>query len=206
MVRIKICGITDFEDASAACLYGADAIGFVFAKSPRQVSPRQAKAIIRRLPPYVVTVGVFVNEEIGILKRIVRYCGLNCVQLHGDEAPQYCEGLKGKYKLIKAIRARDDRSLRVFGKFDVDAFLLDSYIKGARGGTGKKFNWNLAVRAKEYGKPVILSGGIGVDNVEDAVLKVNPYAIDVSSLIESGPGKKDHKLMRILIEKARKIN
>ncbi len=206
MVRVKICGITNYEDAYAACSYGADAIGFVFAKSPRRVTSENVRSIIEGLPPYIVTVGVFVNEEKKRACKIARDCNLTCIQFHGDESPEYCRDFKGGHKIIKAIRVHDDRSLAHLNKYDVDAFLLDTFVQGRRGGTGFKFDWDLAVEAKGCGKPIILAGGIGVENVEEAIQKVAPYAIDVSSAVEYAPGKKDHNLMKALIEKVRSLN
>lgn len=206
MVKIKICGITNLEDAQAACSYGADALGFVFAKSPRRVSPQMVKTIIKKLPPFIVTVGVFVNEDRGKVSKIAAACGLGCLQFHGDETPGYCNYFKGRYKIVKAIRVRDKDSLAVLKKYDVDAFLLDSYVRGKRGGTGIKFDWNLAVKAKRYGKPIILAGGIGIGNVRDAVKKVRPYAVDVSSAIEKAPGRKDYNLMKAFLGKVRNVN
>lgn len=206
MVKVKICGITNLKDALAACSYGADAIGFVFAKSPRRVSPETARSIIKRLPPYIVTVGVFVNEDKGKVRRIAADCGLHCLQFHGDETPGYCNYFKSKYKIVKAVRVRDNDSLADLNKYNVDAFLLDSYVQGKRGGTGVKFNWNLAVKAKRYGKPVILAGGIRIENVKDAIKKVRPYAIDVSSAIEKAPGRKDRDLMKAFVRKVHSAN
>jgi phosphoribosylanthranilate isomerase len=205
-VKIKICGITNPEDARAACSYGADALGFVFAKSPRRISPQTTKLIISKLPPFIVTVGVFVNEERDKVREIAANCGLDRLQFHGDETPEYCDYFRDKYKIIKALRVRGINSLAGLSKYDVDAFLLDTYVRGSRGGTGIRFDWNLAVKAKRYGKPVILAGGIDSGNVEDAVKTVSPYAVDVSSAIEETPGRKDHKLMRAFIEKVSKIN
>ena len=206
MVKLKICGITNLEDASAACSYGADALGFVFAKSPRRISVQIVKTIIKKLPPFIVTVGVFVNEERGKVREIADACGLDCLQFHGDETPGYWNYFKDKYKIIKAIRVRSIDSLSGLKKYNVDAFLLDSYVSGRRGGTGIKFEWGLAVKAKRYGKPVILAGGIGIGNVRDAVRKVRPYAIDVSSAVEKAPGRKDHNLMKAFIGRVRNVN
>ncbi len=206
MVKVKICGITNLEDALAACSCGADAIGFVFAESPRRVSPTTARSIIKRLPPYLVTVGVFVNEDKGKVRKIAADCGLSCLQFHGDETPGYCDYFKDRYKIIKAVRVRDNDGLAGLGKYNVDAFLLDTYVRGRRGGTGVKFNWDLAVKAKRYGKPLILAGGIRIENVKDAIKKVRPYAIDVSSAIESAPGRKDHNLMKAFIRKIHKMS
>lgn len=205
MVKVKICGITNYEDAYAACSYGTDALGFVFAKSPRQIKSEVAKSIIGRLPPYVVTVGVFVNEREKLVRKIAKDCNLICLQFHGDESPEFCVDFKDEYKVIKAIRVRDRKSLELLGKYDADAFLLDAFIQGKRGGTGERFNWDLAIEAKEFGKPIILAGGIGIENVEDAIQKVAPYAVDVSSSVEYAAGKKNHNLMKALIEKIRNL-
>lgn len=206
MVKIKICGITNYKDAEAACRFGADALGFVFAKSPRGITPKKAKDIIKKLPPYVVTVGVFADEDRENVLKTARDCRLDCLQLHGNESPGYCKELKKCYRIIKAIRVRSIDSLSDLKKYNVDAFLLDSYVRGRRGGTGVKFDWDLAVKAKRYGKPVILAGGIGIGNVRDAVRKVRPYAIDVSSAIEKTPGRKNHNLMKAFIGKVRNTN
>jgi len=205
MVKVKICGITNPEDAQAACAYGADAVGFVFAKSPRRVSLQTAKSIIKKLPPFVAKVGVFVNEGRDKVRKIATDCGLDCLQFHGDETPGYCDYFSDKYKIIKAVRVRGISSLAGLKKYNVDAFLLDTYMRGRRGGTGAKFDWNLAVKAKRYGKPVILAGGIGIGNLEDAVRIARPYAVDASSSIEKAPGRKDHKLMKAFIEKIRNL-
>lgn len=205
MVRVKICGITNYEDAYAACGYGADAIGFVFAKSPRQVAPSVVKSIIEKLPPYIVTVGVFVNEDKKEVLKIAKDCKLTCLQFHGEEGHEYCSDFRKGHRIIKAIRVRDEKSLFRLNEYDVDAFLLDAFVEGRRGGIGLKFDWDLAIEAKGYGKPIILAGGIGIENVEEAVRKVAPYAIDASSAVEYAPGKKDHNLMKILIEKVRNL-
>lgn len=206
MVKVKICGMTNFEDAYAACSYGADAVGFVFAKSPRQITQEAVKSIIEKLPPYIVTVGVFVNEEKRKVRKIAGDCNLMCLQFHGEEGPEYCSDFKGEHKIIKAMRIRDEKSLAHLDKYDVDTFLLDTFIQGKRGGTGIKFDWDLAIKAKECGRPIILAGGIGVENVEEAIQKVAPYAVDVSSSVEYAPGKKDHNLMKALIEKVHNLN
>lgn len=206
MVKVKICGITNLDDALAACSCRADALGFVFARSPRRINPATAKSIIKRLPPYIITVGVFVNEDKGKVRKIAADCGLNCLQFHGDETPGYCDHFRNKYKIIKAVRVRDSDSLAGLDKYNVDAFLLDSYVQRRRGGTGAKFNWNLAGRAKKYGKPVILAGGIKTGNVREAIKIVRPCAIDVSSAVEKAPGRKDRGSMKALIEKVHSAN
>ncbi|MDD4878966.1 MAG: phosphoribosylanthranilate isomerase [Candidatus Omnitrophica bacterium] len=206
MVKVKICGITNYKDAAAACRYGADALGFVFAKSRRGITPKKAKGIIMKLPPCVAAVGVFVDEKKGKVLKIARDCRLDLLQLHGDESPDYCKGLNKYYKIIKAVRVSGRDSLKGLGRYPADAFLLDSCVKGKSGGTGVKFDWSLAVKAKRSGKPVILAGGLDAGNVKSAINKVRPYAVDASSRLEAGPGRKDHGLMKSFIEKAKDIN
>ena len=194
-VKIKVCGITNYEDASLAVSLGAHAIGFIFADSPRQVEPAKAKAIISDLPPFVKTVGVFVNEDLGIINNIIDFCGLDLVQLHGDESPEICEALMPR--VIKAFQLRDESSLdnlKLY-KDKVKAFLFDTYSKGKRGGTGKVFNWDLAVKGKQSDIPVILAGGLSPSNLLAAIETVKPYAIDLNSGIEDRPGKKSPQLL-----------
>jgi len=194
-VKIKVCGITNYEDASLAVSLGAHAIGFIFADSPRQVEPAKAKAIISDLPPFVKTVGVFVNEDLGIINNIIDSCGLDLVQLHGDESPEICEALMPR--VIKAFQLRDESSLdnlKLY-KDKVKAFLFDTYSKGKRGGTGKVFNWDLAVKGKQSDIPVILAGGLSPSNLLAAIETVKPYAIDLNSGIEDRPGKKSPQLL-----------
>jgi phosphoribosylanthranilate isomerase len=200
MTLIKICGITNVEDATSAVRYGADALGFIFAESPRRVEPTQAKAIIEKVKSgNLLTVGVFVNEDPERIKEIAGYCGLNTLQLHGDESPEYCSGLGG-FRIIKALRMKDESVARVIPSYgDIFAFLLDTYSSDARGGTGKSFDWNLAIEAKSFGRPILLSGGIGLQNVEEAVRTVRPYGVDISSSIEQAPGRKDTNKMEELI-------
>ena len=199
MVKIKICGITNSEDAEKAISLGADAIGFIFADSPREVQPHLARSIIENLKGKVLSVGVFVNESPDKVIETAEYCSLGAIQLHGDESPEYCSGLK-KRLLIKAFRIKDDSSLTPIPCYKgVFAYLLDTFSEQNRGGTGKTFDWNLAVKAKAFGKPIILSGGLGLGNIEEAIRVVTPYGVDISSSIEIKPGKKDHKLMERLI-------
>ena len=206
MVKVKICGITNYKDAEAACRYGADALGFVFAKSPRGITSKKAKEIITKLPPYVVTVGVFVNEKKGKVLKIARDCRLDLLQLHGDESPDYCKALNKYYKIIKAVRVGGQADLKGLKRYAADAFLLDSCVKGKSGGTGVRFDWALAVKAKKLGKPVILAGGLDAVNVETAIDRVRPYAVDACSRLESAPGRKNHGLVKRFIEKAKKTN
>lgn len=203
MTRIKICGITNLEDAQKAVEFGADALGFVFAKSPRRISPPRAKKIIEQLPPFVFVVGVFVNEQIEKIKQILKACCLNAVQLHGEESPRFCARFKNKVQVIKAFRIKDTKDLKDILIYDVDGYLLDSFSPTMHGGTGRSFNWHLAIEAKKIlkSRPLILSGGLNPRNVKEAIEEVRPYAVDVSSGIESSPGKKDAALMYKFIQR-----
>jgi phosphoribosylanthranilate isomerase len=201
MVKIKICGITNPEDALIAVAAGADALGFVFFRgSPRYISPEQADAIIRRLPPFVQSVGLFVNEEPATVNSVAERCGLDLVQLHGEESPDYCVAIKRR--IIKAFRVKDVSSLDDMENYRVAACLLDAWSPAAHGGTGTTFNWEIAARAAAS-QPIILAGGLTPENVAGAVATVNPYAVDVSSGVESAPGKKDAALIRAFVSAAR---
>ncbi|MEK7822700.1 MAG: phosphoribosylanthranilate isomerase [Nitrospirota bacterium] len=201
MGRVKICGITNIEDAVAAAEYGADAIGFVFQpKSPRAITPETAKNIVSALPPFITTIGVFVNESKQEIERIIRYVGLNIVQLHGNEPPDACQLNK---KVIKAIRVKDLTDLEPLKRYNVSAFLLDTYSPHTMGGTGQIFNWDIAVEAKKFGR-IILAGGLNHENIEEAIKWVRPYGIDVATGVEGNKkGEKDHKKLKLFIEKAR---
>jgi phosphoribosylanthranilate isomerase len=205
-VAVKICGITDYEDASIAVELGAGALGFIFADSPRQITPQKARDIIRVMPPFVKTVGVFVDEGSAAIKEMIHYCGLDLVQLHGDESPDLCCELMPY--TIKALRIKDESSLRTSWIYHgrVRALLLDAYSKDKAGGTGKTCDWQLAIKIKKLGTPIILAGGLGPSNIDDAVSTVRPYAVDVNSGVEDRPGKKSHTLMKDLMEKVRRIN
>ncbi len=200
-MRVKICGITNSEDAQAAVESGADALGFVFAKSPRQVTREQARDIIAELPPFVSPVGVFVDEKADTIKGICDFCGIHTVQLHGNESPLYLNDLKG-YKIIKAFRIKDAVDLKHLANYKPHAFLLDSYVKGVMGGTGMTFNWEIAGKAHRYGA-IILSGGLTPENVREAIRTVKPYAVDVSSGVEASPGRKDKLLVKRFIANAK---
>ncbi|MEJ2745150.1 MAG: phosphoribosylanthranilate isomerase, partial [bacterium] len=198
---VKICGITNVADAQAAVQAGADALGFVFATSPRRVVPEQAKSIIEKLPPFVSVVGVFVDEDPARIREIIALCGLDYVQFHGEEPPEICSRFAGC--AIKAVRVRDEGSLRDLDRYRVSAFLLDSHIEGKRGGTGIAFPWELAGTAQSPGRTIILSGGLNCENVAQAIRIAKPYAVDTSSGVESGPGKKDHGRVREFIRIAK---
>ena len=200
-VKVKICGITNLADASTAVRLGADALGFIFAPSPRRIAPQTAREIIRAVPPFVKTVGVFVNEAPATIREVMQHCGLDLVQLHGDESPALCEKLMPC--TIKALRIKDESSLQTSQPYHgkVRALLLDTYSKEKAGGTGKTFDWNLAIKIKKMGIPIIISGGLGPSNIDLAIHTVRPYAVDVNSGVEKCPGKKSHTLIKALMAK-----
>ena len=201
-VRIKICGITNEEDALAAARFGADALGFIFAPSPRRISPHKARKIIKALPPLVQTVGVFVDEDFGEVSSVAQMCGLDILQFHGSESADYCESFHRR--VIKAVRLRDRQDLKGLAEYDgvVRALLLDTYVADKLGGTGITFNWQWAVEAGRYGR-IILAGGLNSENVAAAITIVKPYGVDASSSLEHSPGVKDHEKMRQFIAKVR---
>jgi len=200
-MRVKICGITNSEDALLAVKLGADVLGFIFADSPRQITPEKVKSIIYDLPPFIKTVGVFVNEEPEKIKEVQLECGLDLIQLHGDESPKQCQELR-PYS-IKALRIKDEKDIEGIDKYKgtVRAIHLDTYQKGKAGGTGKTFDWSLALKAKETGIPIILAGGLCPENIHEAITMVKPYAVDISSGVEERPGKKNPDLMKALFKK-----
>ena len=199
-MRVKICGITNEEDALLAANLGAWALGFIFyKKSPRYISPSKAQKIIRELPPFVTPVGVFVNQGRGAVCDIAEFCGIKTLQFHGDETPDYCRGFK-HYKVIKAFRVKEGFDISGISQFPVSAYLFDTYQEDAYGGSGKTFNWNI-ITGKKFNKPVILSGGLNAENIAQAIKEVNPYAVDVSSGVEKAPGEKSEELVRNFFEK-----
>ncbi len=201
-IKVKICGTTSLKDAFLAVESGADAIGFIFYKmSPRNISQKEAKEIILQLPPFIETVGVFVNETSDKINRIAEQCKLNSIQLHGEESPALCRRVKRK--VIKAFRVKNADSLKSIASYDVSGFLLDSYNGGSKGGTGQVFDWNLALRVKKQG-PVILAGGLNPYNVFTAIHRVKPYGVDVCSGVEKSPGIKDHEKIREFIKSVRR--
>ena len=201
-VRVKICGITNLDDAMAAVDFGADALGFVFFKeSPRYIPCRNAALIIKKLPSFITTVGVFVNEQPEQIENIIAISGIDVIQLHGEEPPERCVFMR---RVIKAMRVETLESLDPLIGYRgiVSAFLLDTFTPGLFGGTGKIFNWDIAVEAKQLGR-IILAGGLTQDNIVDAVERVRPYGVDVSSGVEIEKGRKDHKKMQLFIERAK---
>lgn len=202
-VKIKICGITNLEDATAAVEAGADALGFMFYdRSARNVSIDRVADIVSKIPTWMLKVGVFVNPEPGLVMSALGTCGLNMLQFHGDESPDFCASFG--VMNMKAFRVRDAVSLEAMKDYRTDVFLLDSHVNGKLGGTGEKFNWDLAVQAKEFGKPIFLAGGLTPENVAEAVYRVRPFGVDVSSGVEELPGKKNHQKIWDFVTAARK--
>jgi len=204
MVKIKVCGITNLDDAIYAQEAGADFLGFVFAESPRRIEPEKAKEIICRISEKVGIVALFVNEVKDTVHDIADKLGrVDFFQFHGDESPEYCGQFYGK-KIIKAFRVKDEESInRIRDYGSVDYALLDGYSEKAYGGTGKGFDLDLALKAKAFDIPIFLSGGLNPDNVKQAAEKVMPYCVDVSSGVEISPGKKDHALVKRFINTAK---
>jgi len=201
-VTVKICGITSEADALAAAEAGADAIGLMFYEnSPRHVTLEQARVISAALPPHVMRVGVFVNAKEAFVHQALNECMLNILQFHGDETPEECS--RFPIMMLKAFRVKGEETLAELEAFPTAGFLLDAYVNDALGGTGATFNWDLAVRAQEFGKPIFLAGGLTPENVATAVRKVQPFGVDVSSGVESEPGRKDPDRMRAFVAAAK---
>jgi len=200
LVKVKICGITNLEDALAALFYGADAIGFVFYdKSPRCISPADAANISRILPKKIKRVGVFVNEDVAKVKKIAKLCKLDMLQFHGQESPEYCRKFKG-YKVIKAFRINHKEDLAGISKYKTFAYLFDSFSRTKLGGTGRKFNWKILAQAATMRPSIFLSGGLTAGNVKKAIKLLKPDWVDASSSLELKPGKKDHKKIKKFVQ------
>ncbi len=200
-VKVKVCGMTNLKDALVAVEEGADAVGFIFyKKSPRSVTMKTVREIILELPPFVDTVGVFVDETAEQINKIADSCNLDMIQLHGDESPTFCKRIRRR--VIKAFRVKDMQSVKKLSSFQVSGFLLDTFSKELHGGTGKVFDWNLALPAKKFG-PVIMAGGLTPNNVQQAIRQVRPYGVDVCSGVESEPGIKDHKKVKAFLKNAK---
>ena len=206
--KIKICGITNAEDAAAAVDAGADALGFVFyRKSPRYIEPALARQIIMSLPPLVTPVGVFVSEEQQVVRNLMDDCGLAFAQLHGNESATYCQEL-GR-PVLKALRVKDRSTFLALAEFrgraGVRGFILDAFSDQAFGGTGQLIDWHLAAEVAKAAK-ILLAGGLTPDNVEKAIQAVQPYGVDVSSGVEREPGEKDHEKVRAFIRAVRVVS
>jgi phosphoribosylanthranilate isomerase len=206
MVLVKVCGITNLEDALAAAEAGADALGFNFyQRSPRYVRPENARPIVDRLQaeyPNLLSVGVFVNESLETIKRIAAAAGVSALQLHGNETPEYCKALQG-HNLIKVFSASDKFAPSTVLDYDVQAIMLDAVDKEAFGGTGKLSNWAVARETRELVPKLFLAGGLSADNVADAIHQVHPFAVDACSRLESVPGRKDQNRVRAFVAAVR---
>lgn len=207
MVLVKVCGITNLDDALAAVDAGADALGFNFyPRSPRCITPQTARTIIDGLPADVLSVGVFVNEALQTIEGTASEAGVSALQLHGSESPEYCKQLQGRY-VIKVFAACDEFTPEAVLDYDVQAIMLDAFDKeaagGIGGGTGKLSNWDVARKTRELFPRLFLAGGLSAENVGDAIDLVNPYAVDACSLLESAPGRKDHARVRAFVAAVR---
>jgi phosphoribosylanthranilate isomerase len=204
MVKIKICGITSLDDARSSIGAGCDALGFVFyKKSPRYIAPAAAKAIISRLPKRIAKIGVFVDTPEKSVKRIAKFCGLDALQFHGRQTPEFCARFKG-YKIIKAFRIKEGRGPEDISRYRPFACLFDTFVKTKAGGTGKRFDWKLIRGVRGLGHPIFLSGGLNEKNVKQAIKVVRPDWVDVSSGVEKKPGKKDRAKVKRFISAVKK--
>jgi phosphoribosylanthranilate isomerase len=203
MVKVKVCGITNPDDARVAADAGADAIGLIFAESPRRISVERAREIAAALPEDVLRVGVFVDAEPGEVLRIAREVGLDYAQLHGDEPPEALAEIRGGgVGVMKALRVRNAEALAAVERYEADLFLLDAWSAKARGGTGARFDWELAksLRGRDN---IVVSGGLGPENVREAIEYFEPYGVDASSSLEERPGKKSGERVRRFVRAAR---
>ncbi len=204
MIKIKICGITNLDDAMAAANAGADALGFNFyKKSPRYIEPEKAAEIIAQLPPFILPIAIFVNEREERIREILAKTCIQGVQFHGDETPEFCQRFGNR--VIKAFPMKDKESIKHMAHYRVAAYLLDSYREGLRGGTGATFDWHLAIVAKTFGR-IILAGGLTPENVAEAVKLVQPYGVDVAGGVEKGKGIKDHAKLKKFITEVRRVS
>ena len=205
MTFIKICGITNLDDALAAVAAGADALGFNFYKpSPRYIRPQSAREIVAQLPSTVLTVGVFVNEESQSVTRIANEAGVTALQLHGDESPTYCRELADRY-VIKTLAVSRDFDVQAVKGYDVEAIMLDTRDNTLRGGTGRVFDWSIAAEVNKAVPKLFLAGGLSPENIAEAIEIVQPYAVDACSALEGKPGRKNHERMRAFVEQARSV-
>ena len=206
MTLVKICGITNLDDALAAVEAGADALGFNFYKpSPRYITPQHAREIIEQLPDSVLTVGVFVNEEAASVKDIADESGIKGLQLHGDESPAYCHELAADYYVIKTFAVSETFDPQTPNEYEVEAIMLDTKHNSLRGGTGRAFDWSVARRLAPTITKLFLAGGLSPENVENAIETVRPFAVDACSALEDRPGKKNHERMRVFVNAVRRV-
>ena len=204
-MRIKICGITRYEDARTAASLGVDALGFIFSsQSQRYISPANAAEITRRLPPFVSKVGVFVNEDPRRVLEAAQIAGVDTIQLHGDESPEYCAAIP--LPVIKALQVGDNFGLSAISAYKgIAGILLDTWDPERRGGSGRTFDWNAAIKACHSCDTIILSGGLSPSNIQEAIETVHPYAVDVNSGVEISPGVKNPYKMREVVSIVKKF-
>jgi phosphoribosylanthranilate isomerase len=203
MVKAKVCGITNLKDGTFAAEAGADAIGLVFAESPRKLSVEDAREIAAALPEGVLKVGVFVNEDPEEVLRVAREVGLDYAQLHGDETHEIVTFLReGGVKVMKALRVRDEDSLAALDGYGADLIMLDAWSEKVRGGTGERFDWALAKSLRGRGN-IVVSGGLNPENVREAISFFEPYGVDASSSLEEAPGKKNEEQVRRFVSAAK---
>jgi len=203
MFRVKICGVTRAQDVPMIARAGADAIGFQMSMGPRKITPAQAKRLVKLVPPLVTPVGVFVNETLSRVKKLIKLCGFQAVQLHGEEPEDYCRQIQ--VPVLKAVRMKNPATYKGFRGFGVAAFLLDSYNKNIPGGTGQSFQFQWARKAvQELPAPVLIAGGLTSDNVQRAIRLSNAFGVDVSSGVEIRPGFKDPRQVFLFVRKAKK--
>lgn len=203
MTWVKICGITNIEDGLKASLLGVDALGFIFAPSPRSIDPEVAREIIKALPRPPLRVGVFVDEASEEVLRVAKYCGLDCLQFHGSESKEYCN--RFSHFIIKAIQIYNINSLKKIESYSKTMILLDSYSPNQAGGTGNPFSWDI-VREIKGKRDFILSGGLNPQNVGKAIRRLRPWGVDVCSGVEISPGRKDHLKMENFLKEVRKLD
>lgn len=198
-VRIKICGITRFEDARVAANLGVDALGFIFfKKSPRYIAPEEAAKIIRQLPPFISRVGVFVNEELPSILEIAQIAGIDTLQLHGTESPDFCD--QSPLPVLKTFSVKPDMNFSILDTYKTAGFLLDTWNSNMYGGSGKTFDWTIAKNICARFNNVVIAGGLGASNIEEALDMVHPYGIDISSGVEIMPGVKNPHKMRDVVK------
>ena len=205
MTLVKICGITNLDDALAAVAAGADALGFNFYNlSPRYITPQDAREIVEQLPESLLTVGVFVNEEAVDVRKIAKEVGLRALQLHGDESAEYCCELADFY-VIKTFAVSDTFDIQAAHEYKVEAIMLDTKHNNLRGGTGRVFDWSVAQQVASTIPKLFVAGGLSPENVQNAVEIVRPFAVDACSALEDTPGKKNHERMRVFINTVRGV-
>ena len=207
MTLVKICGITSLDDALAAVEAGADALGFNFYKpSPRYITPQHARKIIEQLSDSLLTVGVFVNEESpDAVQKIENESGVQALQLHGDESPEYCHELAANHFVIKTFAVADSFNIETPNAYEVEAIMLDTKHNTLRGGTGRVFDWSVAKHLASTIPKLFLAGGRSPENIENAIETVRPFAVDACSALEEKPGKKNKERMRVFINTVRRV-